>query len=256
MLTAEGLTVRYGAFTAAENVSFSLAAGDWLMLAGPNGAGKTTVLSALSRAVPYEGRVTLRGQDMRRFSPAALAREMGVLSQRHQVAYAYTVEEIVSLGRYAHQRGFLFHRDEGGTEAMERALRITGLTELRGKSALALSGGELQRVFLAQVFAQDPRILLLDEPANHLDLKYQQLLFELIDAWRQEEGRAVISVVHDLSLARRYGTRVLLMHHGRCAAQGDPRFAFSPRLLSEVYEMDVYGWMNQLAEPWRREKGE
>ena len=251
VLEARELTVRYGAFTAAENISFSLKPGDWLMLAGPNGAGKTTVLSALSQAVPYTGRVTLRGQDIRRFSPAALAREMGVLSQRHQAAYAYTVEEIVELGRYAHQRGFLLHRDEGGRDAMERALRLTGLDEMRDKSALTLSGGELQRVFLAQVFAQDPRILLLDEPANHLDLKYQRQLFDLIDAWRQEENRAVISVVHDLSLARRYGTRALIMHRGRCAAQGDPRETFSPRLLSEVYEMDVYGWMNALAEPWR-----
>jgi iron complex transport system ATP-binding protein len=114
----------------------------------------------------------------------------------------------------------------------------------------------LQRVFLAQVFAQDPRVLVLDEPANHLDLKYQQHIFDLISAWRQRENRAVLSVVHDLGLARRYGTGVLLMHRGKCVAQGALDAVFTPERLREVYEMDVYGWMRELTEPWRQEKSD
>ena len=97
---------------------------------------------------------------------------------------------------------------------MERALEMTGLTDLRQASMLTLSGGETQRAFLAQVFAQDPRVLILDEPANHLDLNYQQQIFSLIQAWLRQPGRAVLSVVHDLSLARRYGTHAVLMHRG------------------------------------------
>lgn len=250
MLEAEGITVRYGDFTAVENLSFTLRAGDWLMLAGPNGAGKSTLVGALAQTVPYTGRFCLEGRDLRSLRPAALAREFGVLSQRNPMAYAYTVEEIVGLGRYAHEKGFLAHRDAEGKEAMEEALALTGLTALRHASALTLSGGELQRVFLAQVFAQAPRILVLDEPANHLDLKYQQHIFELVSAWRREGNRAVISVVHDLSLARRFGTAMLLMHRGKCVAQGAMDAVLTPQRLRDVYEMDVYGWMRELLAPW------
>ena len=126
---------------------------------------------ALAQTVPYAGRFLLVGKDIRALRPAALAREIGVLSQRNRMEYAYTVEEIVGLGRYAHEKGFLSHWDSERKETVEKALALTGLTHLRRASALTLSGGELQRAFLAQVFAQDPRALVLDEPANHLDLK-------------------------------------------------------------------------------------
>ncbi len=256
MLNAEHITVRFGNYTAVEDVSFHLNAGDWLMLAGPNGAGKSTLVNALAQSVPYEGRFQLGEQNIRTLRPAALAREIGVLSQRNRVEYAYTVEEIVGLGRYAHEKGFLSHRDGEGKDAIEQALELTGLSHLRRASTLTLSGGELQRVFLAQVFAQDPRVLVLDEPANHLDLKYQQHIFDLISAWRQRENRAVLSVVHDLGLARRYGTGVLLMHRGKCVAQGALDAVFTPERLREVYEMDVYGWMRELTEPWQQEKSD
>ncbi|MBR0229138.1 MAG: ABC transporter ATP-binding protein [Clostridia bacterium] len=252
MLNAEHITVSFGHYTAVEDVSFSLHGGDWLMLAGPNGAGKSTLVNALAQTVPYTGRFLLEGKDIRVLRPAALAREIGVLSQRNRVEYAYTVEEIVGLGRYAHEKGFLSHRDGEGREAIEKALELTGLTHLRRSNTLTLSGGELQRVFLAQVFAQNPRILVLDEPANHLDLKYQQHIFDLISAWRQRESRAVLSVVHDLSLARRYGTGVLLMHRGKCVAQGEMDAVLTPARLKDVYEMDVYAWMRELTEPWRK----
>lgn len=253
MLQAKNISVKYDGFSAVKDVSFSLNPGDWLMLAGPNGAGKSTLVNALAQGVPYTGEFSLEGKPLRALAPANLAREIGVLSQRNFVEYAYTVEEIVGLGRYAHEKGFLFHRDSDGKEAMERALSLTGLTDLRRASTLTLSGGELQRVFLAQVFAQDPRILVLDEPANHLDLKYQQHIFELISAWRQRENRAVISVVHDLSLARRYGTKVLLMHRGACVAQGGMDEVLTPARLRDVYEMDVYAWMRALLEGWQNE---
>jgi iron complex transport system ATP-binding protein len=250
MLNAEHITVRFGNYTAVEDVSFHLNAGDWLMLAGPNGAGKSTLVNALAQSVPYEGRFRLGGKDIRTLRPAALAREIGVLSQRNRVEYAYTVEEIVGLGRYAHEKGFLSHRDGEGKEAVEKALSLTGLSHLRRASALTLSGGELQRAFLAQVFAQDPRVLVLDEPANHLDLKYQQHIFELIAAWRKRENRAVISVVHDLSLARRYGTHAVLMDHGRCISQGAVSDVMTPENLRKVYDMDVYAWMRDMLRQW------
>ncbi len=250
MLTVQNVTVRFGGLTAVDGVSLSLSAGQWLMLAGPNGAGKSTLLNAIAQGVRYEGRICLGGRDMRDYRPDERARRIGVLAQRHDVGYDYTVEEVVGLGRYAHARGFLGARDARGREMVERALRLTGMEPLRSKSMLALSGGEVQRAFLAQVFAQDPEILLLDEPANHLDLPFQRHIFGLIQDWLAQSGRAVLCVVHDLSLARRYGTHAALMHHGRCVAQGETDAVFTPENLRRVYGMDVHAWMQEMLAQW------
>ena len=250
MLTAERVTVRYGGRTVVDCVSFSLEGGQWLMLAGPNGAGKSTLIRAITQGVPYTGRIELMGRDVRACRPAQLAQQIGVLAQQHSVSYAYTVEEIVRLGRYAHARGFLSGRDPEGDALVEQALEMTGMTALRHASVLTLSGGELQRAFLAQVFAQNPRVLLLDEPANHLDLGYQKHIFSLIGRWLSQPGRAVLSVVHDLSLARRYGTHAVLMDGGRCVARGTMEETMTPENLARVYGMDVGGWMRELLGQW------
>jgi iron complex transport system ATP-binding protein len=250
MLTGNHITVRYGEFTAVDDVSFSLREGMWLMLAGPNGAGKSTLIEAIAQGVAYSGSIEWEGQDLRRMKPAQLAQRIGVLSQKNTVGYAYTVEEVAGLGRYAYRAGFLNGRDDEGKARIEQALALTGLTELRHASMLTLSGGETQRVFLAQVFAQNPQVMILDEPANHLDLKYQQQLFSLIQTWLQEPGRAVMSVVHDLSLARRYGTHAVLMDRGKSVAQGEIRSVMTPENLQKVYGMDVYGWMREMLGQW------
>lgn len=251
MLSAKNITVRYGERTVVNNVSFSLEPGQWLMLVGPNGAGKSTLIEAIAQGVPCTGRITLLGQDVKRMKPAFLAQNMGVLAQKNTVSYAYTVEEVVSLGRYAHATGFLHGRDEIGEALVEQALSITGLTDLSKKSMLTLSGGEMQRVFLAQVFAQDPQLLILDEPANHLDLVYQKHIFSLISQWLKAPGRAVMSVVHDLSLARRYGTHALLLRDGVCAAQGPMGSTLTRENLAAVYDMDVYAWMHDMLAQWQ-----
>ena len=250
MLRGENVTVRYGAYTAVDGLSFTLEEGQWLMLVGPNGAGKSTLLEAIARGVPYTGKIELEGRELRAWRPAQLARALGVLSQRNSVGYAYTVEEVVRLGRYAHSRGLL-GGDEDGDAQVARALEQTGLADKRGASVLELSGGEVQRVFLAQVLAQGPRLLLLDEPANHLDLSCQQQIFGLIREWLRQPGRAVLSVVHDLSLARAYGTHAVLMHQGRCAARGPVDEVMTPEQLRAVYGMDVYAWMRRMLACWQ-----
>ncbi len=251
MLKADNVTVRYGDHTVVDRLSFHLREGQWLMLAGPNGAGKSSLVHAISQGVPYSGSILLEGRDIRKYRPAQLAQKIGVLSQKNSVGYSYTVEEVVGLGRYAHSRGFLSGKDDTGNQRVEEALRLTGLSQLRRSSVLTLSGGELQRTFLAQVFAQDPEILILDEPANHLDLIYQKHIFSLIRDWLSQPGRAVISVVHDLSLARRYGTHGILMNEGRCAASGPLDQVFARETLQAVYSMDVYAWMREMLGQWQ-----
>ena len=251
MLKGNHVTVRYGEHTVVDDLSFTLQEGQWLMLVGPNGAGKSTLIETISQGEPYTGSIELEGVDIRRCKPAQLARKIGVLSQKNSVGYGYSVEEVVGLGRYAYTRSFLSVRDDEGKDQVERALELTGLTALRKSSVLTLSGGELQRTFLAQVFAQNPQVLILDEPANHLDLVYQKHIFSLIDQWLKQPGRAVMSVVHDLSLARRYGTHAVLMNHGKCASQGEIGQVLTPEKLRGVYDMDVYAWMRDMLEQWQ-----
>ena len=251
MLQGEHITVRYGSFTVVDDLSFRLQEGQWLMLAGPNGAGKSTLIETIAQGAPYTGTIRWMGEDIRTLKPAKLAQKIGVLAQKNNVGYAYTVDEVVGLGRYAYKTGLFSGRDDDGKAEVEKALEMTVLTELRRASMLTLSGGETQRVFLAQVFAQNPQVLILDEPANHLDLKYQQHIFSLIREWLKEPGRAVLSVVHDLSLARRYGTHAVLMDHGKSVSQGPVADVMTPENLRQVYGMDVYAWMREMLSQWQ-----
>ena len=250
MLDVDRLSVRYGTKQIVDALSFSVSEGQWLMIAGPNGAGKSTALAAITQGTPYTGRVLFEGQNVRSMKPALRARAIGVLAQNHFVGYGFTVEEVVRLGRFAYAGGVFGRSREDDAGHVEQALTLTGLQDKRRQSVLTLSGGELQRTFLAQVFAQNPKLLILDEPANHLDLIYQKHIFSLIEAWLKQPGRAVISVVHDLSLAKKYGTHAVLMDRGRCAAQGKTAEVMTRERLEAVYGMDVYGWMRDLLGQW------
>ena len=253
MLTLSHVTVRYGAREAVSDVSLRVRPGEWLMLIGPNGAGKSTLVRAIGQAVPYGGSILLQGADLSRMRSRERAARVGILAQHNGAEYAYTVEEIVQLGRYARRGGILSGGDPEGKAKVEEALRQTGLLEMRGTNVLTLSGGELQRAFLAQVFAQDPVLMVLDEPANHLDLAYQQALFSRIGEWLKTPGRAVVSVVHDLALARRFGTHAALLSGGRCVRAGAMEDVMEEGLLAGVYGMDAGEWMRALYAPWRKE---
>ena len=250
MLRTENLTVRFGTKTVLSDLSLHVSEGEWWCVTGPNGAGKTTLAGAVGRSVPFEGQVYFRGRDIRAFSSAEYARKVGVLSQNHASVYGFTVEEIVRMGRYARRGGFLRREDPDEPARLEEALSATGMAENRGRNMLTLSGGERQRAFLAQVFAQDPELLILDEPANHLDLKYRQQLFGLIGEWLKTPGRAVLSVVHDLSLARRYGTHAILLDGGKTVSQGTVKEVLTRENLRQVYGMDVFAWMREMLSQW------
>ncbi len=256
MLCVEQLCVSVGSAVLVDDVSFSIDEGQWLMLSGANGAGKSTVIKAVSQLIPYSGHIRLDGTDIKRLSSRNIARQMSVLSQSHSVGYDFTAGEVVRLGRYAHKEG-LFTRSSGDKrrdeDIIDEAMRMTGVSELKERSVLTLSGGELQRVFLAQVFAQEPRLLIMDEPTNHLDLIYQKQIFSLIRDWLGEGGRAVLSAVHDIGLAKLYGSHALLLNKGMTAAYGDTAAVLSSEKLREVYGMDVYGYMRTLLQQFDEE---
>ena len=250
MLKVSDVSVRLGGQDIIKNLSFEVDSGDWLMLVGPNGAGKTTAVRAVSQAVGYRGSVSFEGSGLKKIKPNERAKLLGILSQSYAASFPLTAGEIVRLGRYAYcPRAFDTLSDED-EEKIAEAVQMTGIEPFLNRSVATLSGGERQRVFLAQVFAQNPRILILDEPANHLDLIYQKQVFELVEKWLQTPGRAVISVVHDLSLARAFGTKALLLNGGETVAQGEPREVLSDDNLTRVYQMDVAAWLRGLLGQW------
>ena len=270
MLEVRGLSVSYGEKQALKALDFSIQEGEWWILAGPNGSGKTTLVNAVTRGVPSTGTIRWRGKNLRNMNSREMAGHIGVLAQNRSVDVSFSVGEVVQMGCYAHSTGWfgkLFRNDRGNKEssrqgrsipascfseerAIEDALKAVGLSEMADRSILELSGGELQRVFLAQVFAQDPELLILDEPANHLDLVYQKQIFELLAEWIRTPGRAILTVVHDLSLALAFGQKGILMSEGKAAASGDVREVLSRDHLQAVYGMDVHSWMRKMLGQW------
>ena len=250
MLKANNITVAYDGYTVLDNVSFDLSPGSWLMVAGPNGAGKSTLAKALAQSIPYKGTVTLGGKDARQLKPAALAKKLGMLEQNNHVGYSFSVSEIVRLGRYSYRPTPFSDTSDGDEEQVQTALRYVGLENLSDRSIMTLSGGEVQRVFLAQLIAQDPEILILDEPTNHLDLIYQKQVLELVSRWIREKNRSVISVVHDLSLVKAFGTDVLLLSGGRTVAFGKADEVLRDENLDKAYGMPVRDWMRSLLSQW------
>ena len=252
-LEAREVTVCYGRNTALEKVSLTVRPHEWWMVAGPNGAGKSTLAKVLSRSVPFSGKLYLDEVEAKCIPNLEFAQKVGMLTQNHASTYGFSVAEVVSLGRYAWRGGYFRGRDPEGKGKIREALRQTGLEGMEHRSLLTLSGGELQRVFLAQVLAQNPQVLILDEPTNHLDLPFQKQLFELVGKWLEAGDRAVVTVMHDLTLARSCGTHALLLDRGRCAACGPVREALSRENLRRVYGMDVQEWMRDMLSEWTEE---
>ena len=254
MLQIDNLQVKYRDRTALDKIGFTLKSGQWMMIVGPNGAGKTTLLNAVTQGIEWSGEIRYMGRTIREWDSKALARQIGVLSQTNYVNEPFTVREVVELGRYAHRGGIFGNRDEEGTKKIRDAMDRTGILPLADKPVTQLSGGELQRVFLAQLFAQDPSLLILDEPTNHLDLVYQKQIFELIGIWLhkdQDRPRAVLCVVHDLSMARAYGTDAVLLADGRMIRAGRIEEVFTEEALQTAYGTDVCGWMREMGRLWQ-----
>jgi iron complex transport system ATP-binding protein len=213
--------------------------GGFTALAGPNGSGKSTLLRAMSRVLrPRRGGVTLEGRDLYALTARESARAIAVVPQEPSLDFEFSVEEVVLMGRAPHLGRFESEgpRDrEAAREAMER----TGTWELRARSILELSGGERRRAFLARAFAQEPRVLLLDEPTTHLDLGFQAQILRMVRELRRDRGVAVLAAVHDLNLAAAHADRLVLLAGGRVKASGPPAEVLREPLLREVFGTEL-----------------
>lgn len=234
-LLAEELTVAYGQHHAVDQVSLTIPRGRITVLAGPNGCGKSTLLRAIRRLhAAKSGRVLLDGGDIAQRKERDLAREIGLLAQNPSAPEEMTVEELVRLGRYPHQT-MLQPWNREDADAVEQAMFGTGVNHLKARTLGSLSGGQLQRAWIAMVLAQETDIICLDEPVNHLDMAYQIDCLDLVSRLNGEQGRTVVLVLHDLNLAARYGDQLVFMKEGRIVAEGPPSELMTETLIGEVF---------------------
>lgn len=235
-----------------KDINFKVNENDFFIILGPNGAGKTTILKSISQNIDYTGEILFNNQNIKHISTKDRAKIIGVLLQRNFVTYSYTVREIVELGLYSKSYGFFEKSLDKAykEELIYNAILETGLSGYESRSVLTLSGGEIQRVFLAQVLVQDPDILVLDEPTNHLDYPYQEKIFEIVDNFRKKDNKSVIAVIHDLKIARYYGDKAILLKDGKTIGYGDIEDVMSEDLLKKAYDMDIHNWMNRLNKKW------
>lgn len=253
MLSAKNIVCGYQNTEILHGISFDVFSKEKLCILGPNGSGKTTLLRALCRLLPFQGELTVCGQNALRLKRPELAKKIAYMSQMNAVYFSYTVYETVLLGRYPHHRGAFSRIEEKDREIVKNSLKQTGTWEVKDKYLTELSGGQLQRVMLARVFAQTPDIILLDEPTNHLDLKYQVELLSYLNEWIKEENRCVISVFHDLNMAFSFADRILLLEEGNCAACA-PADDFPIERINQIYGIDVSNYMQNSLRFWEKKE--
>ena len=235
LLRAAGLSVTLGRTPTLQDVSFTLESGTLVGLVGPNGSGKTTLLRAICGLLPYQGSLRLRNQEVSTWKARALAQHVAFVRQGAQLSFDFTVREMVLLGLSPHKR-LLEHTSNSDHQRAQVALDRVDLSGFEGRSMLSLSGGERQRVYLAQALVQNAELLLLDEPTTHLDVHHQHGFLQLVSTL-VDSGRAGLAVFHDLELAARYCSHLLVLSGGRLVAQGPPQDTITEALLASVFQM-------------------
>ncbi|HEY8576399.1 MAG TPA: ABC transporter ATP-binding protein [Devosia sp.] len=238
-IAVDTLSLGYGSTTILDALSLDIPRGKITVLAGPNGCGKSTLLRAIRRLhKPSGGRILLEEGDIAQLGERLLARQIGLLAQSPSAPDDMTVEELVRLGRYPHQT-MLRPWSLADTEALERAMAGTGVSHLRHRHLGSLSGGQLQRVWIAMVLAQETDIVCLDEPVNHLDMSHQLDCLDLVRQLNSDHGRTVVLVLHDLNLAARYADQLVFLRNGVVAASGRPEELMTEALIAQVFDVDA-----------------
>jgi iron complex transport system ATP-binding protein len=218
-----------------DRLSFELLAGEMTAVLGPNGTGKTTLIRLAAGGLrPGAGRILLEERDLASVPSAERARSVAVVPQESRPAFDFTAREVVQMGRAPHL-GLLGIEGRRDIEVVDEAMRRTAVTDLTDRRFLGLSGGERQRVVVARALAQEPKLLLLDEPTAFLDLRHRLLLYDLLTRLNRETGLTLLIASHDIDLAARFADRIVLLHSGAVAADGPPAEVLSPENLRRVY---------------------
>jgi iron complex transport system ATP-binding protein len=238
MIAAHNIAFGYGRAFHLENISFEMHKGDFWGVIGPNGSGKSTLLKVLSRIVKAQaGQITIDGVDAKTLSLAELAKRMAVVGSEAQFSFPYLVRDVVLMGRipFVGRLSVYSARDH---QIADSALRKTETWNYRDRYIHELSSGERQRVLLARALAQEPQILLLDEPTAHLDLHYEIDIFQILKSLNQSENLTILTVSHNLNLMAEFCNQLIVMQAGRCRRIGPPKEILTPDLLREVFRID------------------
>ncbi|HLR01646.1 MAG TPA: ABC transporter ATP-binding protein [Virgibacillus sp.] len=237
MFTVDSISIKYDQKNIVENVTFSVEKGEVISIIGPNGSGKSTLLKAISGTLPYhKGSVNLDGQSLKKMKSKQIARKMCMLSQRNQAPSDMKVRDLITYGRLPHKRWFQSYNDHDRA-IVDWALEKTYLTEFQDRLIDSLSGGESQRAWIAMALAQQPEVLLLDEPTTYLDISHQHEVLELIQELNQQMDMTVLMVLHDLNQASFYSNRVIVIRSGTKDMIGTPKEVMTEDMIRRVYCM-------------------
>ncbi|OIJ21355.1 hypothetical protein BKP45_00815 [Anaerobacillus alkalidiazotrophicus] len=240
MISIKNIAGGYSNTPIIREINLCIEKGEFFTLLGPNGSGKTTLFKLVTGQLPLQkGDILIAGKELSSLSSIDKAKHMAVLSQEAQVSFDYTVEEIISLGRYPHQKGFLKKLSPLDWQVIEDVMEITKTKQLQKSQFRLISGGEKQRVLLAKALAQEPEILLLDEPTNHLDIKHTFEMLDLLKKWQKKKQLTVFAILHDLNVASLYSDRIGLLHHGQLLEVGDINTLRKEEQLQKVYDVQV-----------------
>jgi len=249
MLVLKNVSAGYNGVDVIHDISVEIKSN--LSIIGPNGCGKTTLLKAIAGILPHKGEVGIHGKPASKMSRKEIALKIAILSQISGIYFSYSVFDTVMMGRYPHIKDkFLGLPSEKDKEYVIRCIEAVDLIGEKDREITQLSGGQLQRVFLARTLAQEPEIILLDEPTNHLDLKHQIELIEYLKKWAAENNRAVIGVLHDINLAMQLSENIMVMKNGKVRVCGGTREVITDGLLEEVYEINVARYMRESLKKW------
>lgn len=238
-LNGEQVKIGYGDTTIINNLDVEVPDGKVTSIIGPNGCGKSTLLKALSRLLSIkDGAIHLDGQSIHAQSTKEIAKKIAILPQSPEVADGLTVGELVSYGRFPHQKGFGRLTAEDKKE-IDWALSVTGTSEFRHRSINDLSGGQRQRVWIAMALAQRTDIIFLDEPTTYLDICHQLEILELVQKLNKEQGCTIVMVLHDINQAIRFSDHLIAMKEGNIVANGTTQEVLTKDILEKVFNIDV-----------------
>lgn len=241
------LNFSYGYKKILKDISFKLFENDRLCIIGPNGSGKTTLLKSLCNILNFEGSIFFNDKNIKDIEVYKTA---AFMSQMSEIYFDYTVFDTVMLGRYASFKDKIFSMpDKKDKDAVLECLERLKIIHLKDKSIKELSGGELQKVLLARVFAQNPKIIFMDEPANHLDLNSQIELIYNLKEWAREYGRCIVAVMHDINNVFNFANKILLLSDGEILYFGSSE-SFDLKLLNKIYNADVVEYMRNSLKKW------